>query len=956
MAVPTEHEAPRDWAWVPFLILVLVALVLRLWDLGARAMHHDESLHSLYAWYLYVGRGYVHDPMMHGPLLFHASALMYLLFGDNEVTARLPLVLFGTAAVFLPYFLREELGRFGALAASAMLAFGPAFFYLSRFGHNEAILVFETVLILVGLFGWVRTRRGAYLYAAAAGLGLMFSTKVISLIFGFTIATFILLAIAAGRVGLSEQGVLRAVRDVGWRRLGLCAAIFLGISVVLYTTFFTNLAGLCTAFWSPPVGECAGKQGMLQYWIAQQGVARGNQPWFYYSLLIPLYETVPLALAMVSPFLARRPRTLFFWFCAWWAVFSLGLYSYASEKMPWLMVHPTLPLVMLGALAADRLLSRLQLPWGLTPRQWSLAGLSILGLAAFVAWLTVGGDATTALLLQTINLRRLALGLVLVGIIFCIWRVAASLTARQALAGVAAAGMGILIAYSVHTAWQVTYKNGDVPVEMLVYVQSSPDTPFIVSEVERLGNQLGLRKEVPILLDGGYTETVDGQQVAHEAVSWPFEWYLRDYRGKQYFSKNLPADFNTNRYAAILVMGTNLQPVEDQLGAYTGNKFRLNWWHPEDYKQLTWGTIWETLTDPAARAKLAKYVVHRELMNPPLGARDLYFYVRNDLARGGGVAPSGPAIAAPAPEAPMAPVEEVAVQQLVVYGRPGGQAVLRDPKGIAVGPDGRLYVVDGTNSNVTVFNRDGTVARSWGRKGDRDGEFNEPWGIAVAPDGSVFVADTWNHRIQKFDAEGRFLIKWGTGQIGAEPSQFYGPRDVAITPAGEVLVADTGNKRIQVFDPLGAYRRSFGADGTGPGQFREPVGVTVDARGRIYVADTWNQRVQSFDASFQPLAQYPIRGWSSQSVANKPYIAVTADGDVYATVPERQTIVRLKDGTLSALTLPASPRLGLPTGIEVDAQGRVLVSDPQSGIVVAYDLRATDEVAAPDEPGFAPPP
>src|SRR5262245_10596435 len=60
-----------DWSWIPFAGLTLLAFALRMVDLGSRAMHHDESLHALYSWYLYVGRGYTHDPMMHGPFLFH---------------------------------------------------------------------------------------------------------------------------------------------------------------------------------------------------------------------------------------------------------------------------------------------------------------------------------------------------------------------------------------------------------------------------------------------------------------------------------------------------------------------------------------------------------------------------------------------------------------------------------------------------------------------------------------------------------------------------------------------------------------------------------------------------------------------------------------------------------------------------------------------------------------------
>jgi uncharacterized protein (TIGR03663 family) len=956
-APPPEAPVVRDWSWWPFAAITAVALLLRMWDLGARAMHHDESLHALYSWYLYVGRPYVHDPMMHGPFLFHFTALLYLIFGDSEVTARLPMVLLGTASVFMPFFLRHELGRFGAIAASLMLAFGPAFFYFSRFGHNEAMLVFQTLLVVVGLFGWLRTRRSPYLYAAAVGIALMFATKIVSLIFGFTVAAFILGAVVAqSRRTLLEDTVLDAIRDIGWRRLGICVAIFFAISGLLYTTFLTNLEGLCTALWSPPVGSCTGKLGMLQYWQAQQGEARGSQPWFYYLMLIPLYEIVPLTLALFAPFLARRPRSLFFWFAVWWAVSAILIYSLAGEKMPWLIVHPTLPLVILGALTVEGVMNRARLPWILASRQWAVAGLALLGAAVFVAWVSAGatGDGTQ-LASQTGVLRRAALAVVLAGVVaFAVW-VGSKLSWRQAAAAIGTAVLAVMIVYSIRTGWQVTYKNGDVPVDMLVYVQSSPDVPFIVEEVERVGNTLGLRKEVPILLDTGRPQT------SGEAVSWPFEWYFRDYKAKTYFSGSLPADFSTGKYAAILVMGVNLDPIRDQLAGYTGNKFRLNWWYPEDYKQLAsstkspaegfvqtlvdpdtrrkfFGTIWFTLTDATAREKVAKYVVHRELVNPPLGARDMYFYVRDDLAKPGRAAPAMPREVPQVSQPPrVEPAADVAVQNSMVYRGPG-PTVMRDPKGVALDSEGRMYVVDGANSTVTLLNRDGTVVRSWGRKGEGEGEFNEPWGIAVAPDGSVFVADTWNHRIQKFTREGQFIAQWGGHETGTTPGRFYGPRDVAISPAGELLVTDTGNKRIQVFNQQGMFLRAFGTEGGAPGQFREPVGLAVDGSGRIYVADTWNQRIQVFDASFNPLAQHAVPGWVGSGVTNKPYIAVTANGDVFATVPERAGVVRVKDGVTSQLPLPQNPRLVIPTGIDIDGSGRLVVADAQAGVVVGFDV------------------
>ncbi len=69
--------------------LVLFALLTHLWGLGDRALHHDETLHAAYSWRLYTGQGFIHDPLLHGPFLYHIVALMYFLFGDNDFTARL---------------------------------------------------------------------------------------------------------------------------------------------------------------------------------------------------------------------------------------------------------------------------------------------------------------------------------------------------------------------------------------------------------------------------------------------------------------------------------------------------------------------------------------------------------------------------------------------------------------------------------------------------------------------------------------------------------------------------------------------------------------------------------------------------------------------------------------------------------------------------------------------------
>src|SRR5574338_88086 len=92
------------WEVAIVTVLAVVALFSRLWLLGARVMSHDESLHVYYSWLLATGKGFAHNPMMHGPFLFEATALMNVLFGAGDFTSRLVPVILGTfVAIFVPH-------------------------------------------------------------------------------------------------------------------------------------------------------------------------------------------------------------------------------------------------------------------------------------------------------------------------------------------------------------------------------------------------------------------------------------------------------------------------------------------------------------------------------------------------------------------------------------------------------------------------------------------------------------------------------------------------------------------------------------------------------------------------------------------------------------------------------------------------------------------------------------
>src|SRR5262249_22995527 len=119
---------------------------------------------------------------------------------------------------------------------------------------------------------------------------------------------------------------------------------FAFIFTVLFSTFLFR-----------PQGLRNGLYGSIQYWLSQQPVNRGGQPWFYYLVLIPFYELPVVLLALLGVAAALRRPTLFRAFLVWDAVACLVVYSWASERMPWLVLHPLAPLVLLAGVGVQAL-------------------------------------------------------------------------------------------------------------------------------------------------------------------------------------------------------------------------------------------------------------------------------------------------------------------------------------------------------------------------------------------------------------------------------------------------------------------------------------------------------------------------------------------------------------------------------------------------------------------------
>lgn len=1006
-----------DWETAAFGALVLLAGVLRFWDLGSRALHHDESLHALFSWYLYTGAGYQHDPLMHGPFQFHATALIYLLFGDSDYTARVPPALIGAFTVALPYFLREQLGRTGALCTAALLALSPSVLYYNRFLREDTYVFAWNLLLVVALWRYLHTSRQAYLLLGAFALSLGFATKettyLTTLIFGSYLlitslqellprlqqrfdfrdasprlglllmlgtlalpqgaaASLLLLrlfGVEAPSLAASPPGQLLTSLLAWWGgRVGGAApmdpvivgklvvgipavALLVGLSmfigwrwnwnlwfkvaaafyipfVVLFTTFFTNLPGLASGIWSG-----------LDYWMTQQGVQRGGQPWFYYLILLPLYEFLPIVFALAGTVvygLRDRFRDEFAGFLVWWIVASVLLYSYAGEKMPWLSLHSTLPLILLGGKTLGAFIERV--PWA---RLWERGGIAfalvvpllLLALRALLLALAPAPQPRPDGLLQLV----LALGATaLMGVLG--WRLAQRLGVTLTGAAAATFFLVVLTALSVRAAWQASYAHGDIAVEMLVYTQTSPAVPTIMKNIERIADETGQGKEMPISVDSS------------DGFTWPWAWYLRDYKNVGYpcygvqsqgegcaNAGNAPQTLMTSPPTAsvLLLNAGNEAGAQPYLNNYDpGQPFPHRWWFSERYRDLTPSSLVSNLLDVR---KWWDYFYLRKV-EEPLGSSNAQVYYPKGRAP---LTPSSPVTQPPSQPSPVAG-EPVAADR-VIGGRGPNAGGLISPKGVTVDALGNLYVVDSQANRVVKYNQEGQVVAQVGRAGGGTGEFTEPWGIAVDAPGNVYVADTWNHRVQKFDADLRFVTTWGSyanvPSGGAERlGSFFGPRAIAVDAEGNLYVTDTGNKRVQKFSPHGLPLASYGTAGSGPGQLQEPVGIAISASGELWVADTWNRRVQHFDKDFSYLGEFPIDGWQGQRIMNKPYLALDAQGNIVVTDPEQHRILRY---TPQGQLLQRIGRLGmdptsfnLPAAITVDKAGNLYISDSANGRVL----------------------
>jgi tripartite motif-containing protein 71 len=215
------------------------------------------------------------------------------------------------------------------------------------------------------------------------------------------------------------------------------------------------------------------------------------------------------------------------------------------------------------------------------------------------------------------------------------------------------------------------------------------------------------------------------------------------------------------------------------------------------------------------------------------------------------------------------------------------------PSDVAVSPDNRIFVMDGVNHKIKVFDSGGAFLSEFGRQGAGPGEFRQPLGVDIDGSGRVYVADTGNHRVQVLTPEGNFIAEIRLKGTSAHPAD---PTDLAIDEdRNRGYIVDNDNHRILVYDLATLQLRAeYGRQGSAREEFRYPFKIDLNKNGDLHIVDVINTRVQVL-------------------AADGSWVAMIGDWGV-----ERGEFFR-------------------PKGVAIDRRGRLYVSDSYIGVIQVFE-------------------
>jgi sugar lactone lactonase YvrE len=264
--------------------------------------------------------------------------------------------------------------------------------------------------------------------------------------------------------------------------------------------------------------------------------------------------------------------------------------------------------------------------------------------------------------------------------------------------------------------------------------------------------------------------------------------------------------------------------------------------------------------------------------------------------------------------------------------------------GVAVAPDGKIWALDRCGANehgcvgsrldpVVEFDQSGRPLRHFGA-----GLFDTPHGIYVDKDSNVWVTDGQVHQVVKFSPNGKVLMTLGKAGVGGEgPDVLGAPTNVVVLANGDILVQDghdnckCPNRRIMRFTKDGKFIKAWGKSGTRPDEFGGLHGMALDSQGRLFIADRANNRIQIFTQEGKFIVAWEQFGRPSGIAIDQEdnlYVSDSQSGGRLAPDSKMKRGIRIgstKDGKVTAFIPDADTTryTSNAEGLAVDRQGNV---------------------------------
>jgi phage tail-like protein len=259
---------------------------------------------------------------------------------------------------------------------------------------------------------------------------------------------------------------------------------------------------------------------------------------------------------------------------------------------------------------------------------------------------------------------------------------------------------------------------------------------------------------------------------------------------------------------------------------------------------------------------------------------------------------------------------------------------LTNPGGLAIDPDGRIYILDADGTRICRYDACACAFETLpciGGRGSKPRELNGARGIDISCNYDLFVADTGNARVQVFALKGLPLRAiWNDPKAGAKP---WEPWDLVVARDGRVFVTDRANGLVHRYDCHGTWRGAFGG-------LTKPTHIAIDSECRLYVIQDGSADVLVFDAEGKLLETITKADQAADRFC-PTHLAVDADGNLC--IADANGALWIADADTHE---PRACRAALTAGgLAFDKNGEAIVTDADRKRICTLDSSAAYETS-----------